>query len=85
MNNEEATIANIRAQLVARGWTTINEEIIDKAYKPEDNCHLELIHENGTRKGWGMFPRLYCWTEAYEGITGRPWLDAVVRNNAPSP
>ena len=38
MNNEDATIANIRAQLVARGWTTINEEVVtDKQYEPENN------------------------------------------------
>lgn len=86
MKNEEATIANIRAQLISHGWTRI-EEFIDteKQYKSEDNCHLELYHEDGTRKAWGMFPRLYCWTEAYEEITGRPWMESVVRRDAPSP
>lgn len=84
MTNEEATIANIRAQLASRGWSRV-EEYIDPDTSKKDNCHLELYYEDGTRKGWGMFPRVYCWTEAYESITDRPWLDAVVRNNAPSP
>jgi hypothetical protein len=85
MTNEDATIANIRAQLIAYGWTTINEEIVEKEYKPDYNTYLELIHEDGTRLGWGMFSRLYCWTETYEAITGKSWHDAIVRQDFPKP
>lgn len=78
---EETTIAAIRSHLDALGWTTVIENIEANPYKPGNDCHLELYHEDGTRKGWGLFTRLYCWTEAYEGITGKSWLDIVVKPN----
>ena len=81
MNNIDATITNIRAQITARGWT-ITESLDGESKDTQGNindCHLELIHTDGTRKAWGYFGRVYCWTEAYESITGNSWIDAVVR------
>ena len=77
VDNQDAIITYIRAQLVARGWSTINEEFIEDPIEPENNCRLELIHDDGRRHGWGMFSRLCCWTEAFEVITGQPWINAV--------
>jgi len=30
------------------------------------------------RLGWGMYPRIYCYTEAYESITGKRGLNLFV-------
>lgn len=86
MDNEEATISNIRAQLHAYGWVRVEETIDnDKQFEPENTCYLELYKEDGTRLGWGMFPRLYCWTETYTHITGRSWTTAIMSNDLPAP
>ncbi len=82
MKNVEATIANIHAQLTARGWT-ITESLDGEGKDSRGNindCYIELIHtETGERRSLGYFQRVYFWTEAYEAITGRSWLDAVVK------
>ena len=80
MDNAEATITNIHAQLHALGWVRVEEFIDhDKQFEPDNNCHLELYRDDGTRLGWGMFSRLYCWTEAYTHITGQSWASVARR------
>lgn len=76
MNNIEATITNIKAQLIAHGWE-IGETLFDDG--SPDDCHLELTRGEDERKGFGRFPRLYCYTEAYTAVTGREWQAAIVK------
>lgn len=73
-SNCERVIAAAKSAIVNAGWR------IDEEYLKGDKCYLAL-EKDGKHKGWGMFDRLYCWTDAYETITGNPWtaLLAVCR------
>ena len=74
MTNIEATISNIKAQLSARGWEVSETILHDNS--PYD-CHLVSTSPDGERKGWGPLPRVTCWTEAYEALTGQAWQMSV--------
>ena len=64
----EAAIRTARREITQRGWS------VSETRLGNNECHLELT-KGSERKGWGVFDRLYCWTEAFEAITGRSWLE----------
>ena len=67
MDNIQATITNIRAQLTARGWT-ITESLDGESTNTQGEvniCHLEAIDNDGKRLGWGYMTRVGAWTELY--------------------
>ena len=72
-----AIIAHIQTELLGRGWTCIETSV------PEHGpgmCHLicyQAQDPDGTRRGWGLFDRFYCWTQAFESITGQTWWHCV--------
>ena len=80
MDNIEATITNIKAQLTAQGWK-VEETLFDDG--SPDDCHLECTRDE-ERRAWGRVPRVTAWTEAYSAITGRQWQAAIVKP-APRP
>lgn len=67
----EAVIKAARHAIEACGWV-VNEDFSDDG----KTLHLELF-KGDQRKGWGMFEPSYCWTEAYQSITGRSWVELV--------
>lgn len=62
----EAAIHNARNQVENLGWE------VDEYVNERNESHLVLTRK-GVRHGWGMFDRLYVWTQAYEALTGRHW------------
>lgn len=71
LSRVELVVKAARHEIEAMGWE-INEDFSDDGQL----LHLELF-KGGQRKGWGMFKPLYCWTEAYECITGYSWFDLM--------
>lgn len=72
MSNQAHVITQAKKEIKQAGFNVV-EDVIDG-----DQCHIVLT-KNGKRHGWGMFPRLYCWTEVYEFATGKSWLNLVPR------
>ena len=72
-----ALIAYIQTALQHQGWTCFETSV--GGSNPQ-NCHLICYQEqdpDGTRRGWGLFDRFYCWTQAWAAITGRPWWECA--------
>lgn len=65
-NKSIAVIEQARSQIEALGW------VVDEFVNDSDECHLEF-NRGDYRVGWGLFDRLYCWTEAFERLTGKSW------------
>lgn len=63
----ETAIQKAKDEIAKNGWR------IDE-YIAGSQCHIELT-KGDERVGWGMFQRLYCWTEAYEFVTKKHWLN----------
>ncbi|PCJ88580.1 MAG: hypothetical protein COA54_02360 [Thiotrichaceae bacterium] len=66
-NNIENAIQKAKDEIAKHGWRT-------DEYIAGNQCHLEIT-KDGRRFGWGMFQRLYCWTEAYEFVTKKHWIN----------
>lgn len=60
-------ILKAKNEIEKLGWVAVEDMRNDNG-----DVHLELTR-NGVRKGWGMFDRAYCWTEAFEAVTGKRW------------
>ncbi len=65
-------IAKAKKEIENLGWTAVED-----MRNENGDVHLELTAANGQRKGWGMFSQVYCWTEAYESITGKSWITLI--------
>ena len=63
---QENLIKAAKKEIEAKGW-----KIKEHHYNGESHLEFTRGHE---RKGWGMFETLYCWTEAYQSITGKHWM-----------
>lgn len=67
-------INKAKSEIASLGWKWSEEP----GYPPNAHLiHLELTRGD-ERKGWGLFEPLYCWTEAYEKITGKSWQTLIV-------
>lgn len=71
LSHVELVIKAARSAIEALGWV-VNEDFSDDG----KTLHLELF-KGEKRLGWGMFEPSYCWTEAYQSITGRSWFELV--------
>lgn len=67
----KAVIKAAREVIEACGWV-VNEDFSDDG----KTLHLELL-KGEKRLGWGMFEPSYCWTEAYQKITGHSWVELI--------
>lgn len=63
-------ISKARVAIETLGWV-VDEELYDN-----DEAYVVFTRDS-ERTGWGRFHQLYCWTEAYEAITGQPWGELV--------
>lgn len=64
-------IAKAKKGIEKRGWT-----VVEDMHNDQGDIHI-LLKKDGERKGWGMFDRVYCWTEAFEHVTGKRWMDLL--------
>lgn len=70
MRESESLIEKAKASIGDLGWSWTQEP----GYPPNEKLvHIELTRGD-ERKGWGLFEPLFCWTEAYQAITGKPWM-----------
>ena len=67
---QEQLIEKARKEITDLGWR------IEEYNNGRGECHL-VFTKGGERKGWGLLPTLYCWTEAYETLTGKSWTDLI--------
>ena len=67
---EERFLFSARKAIESQGW------VCDEEFNEEAMCYL-VITKDDQRIGRGMFDRLYCWSEAYEKVTGQPWISLV--------
>lgn len=71
-NNDDikAIFALAKSEIESYGWT-VN---VSKSDVLNDNeIHIELT-KSDERKGWGYFPDMHCWSQAYNAITGKDIL-----------
>lgn len=70
MRDLDIYIQKAKQAIESRGWTC------DEFLNEQGQCHLTIV-KGDQDIGWGLFDRLYCWTEAFEKVTGLPWMSIL--------
>jgi len=70
----ENYIERAKAAIELRGWSISEKSEFSPNKKGE--IHLIIVKEDQL-KGWGLFTPLYCWSEAYEAVTGNKWIELI--------
>ncbi|PPD36771.1 MAG: hypothetical protein CTY18_03015 [Methylomonas sp.] len=75
MNLEQRVIDRAIREIEQRGWQWSLEP--GELEHNKHLVHLELTR-GSERIGWGLFEPSYCWTEAFEKVTGRDWIELII-------